>query len=369
MQTELDKIERKILRGQRLDPQDGLHLFETQDISFLGKLADYVRRLRHGKRVTYILNMHLNYSNICVNMCPICGFARTSTQEGAYQMDLKDVFDQVQAGITRTQITELHIVGSVHPELPYQFYIEMIRGLKQQFPQLHLKAFTAVEIEHLSRISGKGIKDVLLELREAGLGSLPGGGADIFAKGVRKVICPKKTSSEDWLNIHRTAHNLGIPSTATMLYGHIESAQDRLDHMLRLRQLQDETGMFMAFVPLAFQSWCTGIKGPSGILDLKVHAIARLMLDNFEHIKAYWVMTGVKMAELLLHYGANDIDGTIVNERIAHMAGATTPSGITESQLRHLIHRAGYTPVRRDSLYNLLLELNQGTEHKHMGML
>jgi len=254
-------------------------------------------------------------------------------------------------------ITEVHIVGGIHPDLPYRYYVEMIREIKKARPEIHIHAFTAVEIAHLANISGQSISDTLCDLREAGLGSLPGGGAEVFSPRIRERLCPKKLSPEGWLEVAGTAHRLGIKSNATMLYGHIESAEERVSHLLALRQTQDETGGFMAFIPLAFHPRNTGLSDLSnttGFNDLKNIAVARLLLDNFPHIKAYWVMIGPKLAQIALNFGADDLDGTIIEEKITHMAGAETAQGMTRAELRRLIHEAGCTPIERDTLYNTI---------------
>jgi aminodeoxyfutalosine synthase len=351
----LGAIEEKVLAGERLDAEDGAALFAADDIHALGRLANLVRERRHGDRTTYVKNMHLNYTNVCVHECTFCGFARKPGQEGGWEMSVADAVAYAErAGLDH--LSEIHIVGGVHPKLPYAYYTDLLAALKRRFPHVHVKAFTAVEIEHLARIGRRPVERVLADLRDAGLDSLPGGGAEVFSRRVWDQICGTKTKPERWLDIHRTAHRMGLRSTCTMLYGHIETAEERVDHMLRLRALQDETGGFTAFIPLAFQAEHTAmahVPEPTAHVDLKVHAAARLLLDNIEHIKAYWIMTGLKMAQLLLSYGCDDLDGTIVEERIVHMAGAESPVGVTEAQLRALILEAGREPVLRDSLYGV----------------
>lgn len=359
MGNDIRDIERKVRKGERLTFEDGVRLFNMDDIFTLGRLANFVREQKNGNNAYYVRNMHLNYTNICIHSCSFCygAYARHLGEEGSYEMSLDEIFAYAER-IKAAQATEIHIVGGIHPKLPYQFYIDMISGLKERFPNIHIKAFTAIEIDHLSRLAKKSIVDTLLDLQNAGLDSMPGGGAEIFAEETRKKICDTKTDSENWLDIHRTAHKLGLHSTSTMLYGHIESIEDRVDHMLRLRELQDETEGFTALIPLAFHPKNTLLEHlpkPTAITDLKVHAVARLLLDNFDHIKAYWIMTGLKMAQVLLIYGVDDIDGTIVKERIVHMAGAETPEGVREIELRRLIVEAGRTPVLRDTMYNPIL--------------
>ncbi len=358
----LRDIEEKVHAGERLTFEDGVRLFRARDLFTVGRLANFVREKKNGRRAYYVRNMHLNYTNVCVFDCHFCSFYRKEGQEGAWEMDLEAVFAYA-AKARFERLNERHIVGGVHPRLPFGYYLEMLRGLKERYPELHLKAFTATEIDHLTKISKKPADRVLVELREAGLDSLPGGGAEIFAPRVWNQICSGKARPERWLEIHRAWHRLGGRSTATMLYGHIETDEERVDHMLRLRALQDETGGFTAFIPLAFQvenNRLSHLSRPTAQTDLRVHAVARLLLDNFDHIKAYWVMTGLKMAQILLSWGADDIDGTIVEERIVHMAGAESPLGVTEEELRALIREAGREPVRRDTLYRPLEPVEAG---------
>jgi aminodeoxyfutalosine synthase len=352
----LRDLERKVLEGERLTFDDGVRLFQTRDLFTLGRLANQVREKKNGNRAFYVKNMHLNYSNVCVFDCKFCSFYRKDGADGAWEMDLDTIFAYA-AKAKFEKLNEIHIVGGVHPKLPWRYYLEMLRGLKERYPELHVKAFTATEIDHFTKISKKPVEQVLTELREAGLDSLPGGGAEVFADRVWNQVCSGKARPERWLEIHRAWHRLGGRSTSTMLYGHIETPEERVDHMLRLRALQDETGGFTAFIPLAFQVENNDLKGigkPTAQTDLKVHAVARLLLDNVDHIKAYWIMTGLKMAQILLSYGADDIDGTILEERIVHMAGAESPLGVSEEEMRSLIREAGRDPIRRDSLYRPL---------------
>ncbi len=311
-----------------------------------------MREKRHGNKATYIVNSHLNYSNLCTLACKFCAFARTRGREGAYELSLPQILEKADRAAA-LGASELHIVGGLHPDLPYAWYLEMLSTLRAKHPAMHLKAFTAVEIRYLADLAKKPIRDVLVELREAGLGSLPGGGAEIFAEKVRKEICGPKDTSAEWLEVHRIAHGLGLRSTATMLYGHIESAADRVDHLMRLRALQDETKGFLAFIPLSFHPEGTRIvvHQASGMEDLRNVAVARLVLDNFDHVKAYWTQTGLRLAQLALHFGADDIDGTVVEETITHMAGGKAPRGMAEEGLRKIIRAAGRNPVRRDTLH------------------
>ncbi len=356
MAGDLADLERKVESGGRLSFDDGVRLFRTRDLFTLGRLANRVRERKNGNRAYYVRNLHLNYTNVCVFDCAFCGFYRKEGAAGAWEMDLDTIFAYA-AKAKFERLNEIHIVGGVHPKLPFRYYLEMLRGLKERYPELHLKAFTATEIDHFTKIAKKGPREVLEELREAGLDSLPGGGAEIFADRVWNRVCSGKARPERWLEIHRAWHGLGGRSTSTMLYGQIETDEERVDHMLRLRALQDETGGFTAFIPLTYQvenNALQGIPRPTAQTDLKVHAVARLLLDNVDHIKAYWIMTGLKMAQILLSYGADDIDGTIVEERIVHMAGADSPLGVSEEELRALIREAGREPVRRDTLYRSL---------------
>jgi aminodeoxyfutalosine synthase len=353
---ELADIEAKVLDGKRLSFDDGVRLFRTRDLFTLGRLANLVRERKNGNVAFYVRNLHLNYSNVCVFDCSFCSFYRREGAEGAWEMDLDAAF--AYAAKSRFErLNEIHIVGGVHPKLPWNYYLELVRGLRERYPDLHIKAFTATEIDHFTKIARKNVEEVLSELREAGLDSLPGGGAEIFAKRVWDRICSGKAKPERWLEVHRTWHRMGGRSTSTMLYGHIETDEERVDHILRLRELQDETRGFTAFIPLAYHVEHNALKGiakPTAQTDLKVHAVARLLLDNVDHLKAYWIMTGLKMAQILLAYGADDIDGTILEERIVHMAGAESPLGVTEEELRALIREAGRDPVRRDTLYRPL---------------
>ncbi len=348
-------IQEKIESGERLCASDGLALFESDDILETGRLANIVRERKNGDRAYYIVNRHINYSNICVNRCRFCAFSRSADEDGAYEMTMEEILHRADDA-HRIGATEIHIVGGLHPELPFEFYLKMLREIRSRYPDIHLQAFTAVEIAHIAEVAGMSVEETLMVLRDAGLGSLPGGGAEVFSPRVRRELCPKKLPGEEWLNVMRTAHRLGIRSNATMLYGHIETPEEKIEHLIKLRELQDETGGFMSFIPLAFHPRNTDIphhSGTTGIEDLKHLAIARLMLDNFDHIKAFWIMLGLKLSQVSLSFGVDDIDGTVVEERITHMAGAETPEGVTEEDLRRLILEAGRTPVQRDTLYEV----------------
>jgi aminodeoxyfutalosine synthase len=347
-------IAARVARGERLSFDDGVWFFRDADLLDLGALANRVREARHGRRAYYVRNLHLNYSNVCVLDCAFCAYGRKRGQPGAYEMALEEVWKKAEV-IPRAGIREVHVVGGLHPDFPFDYYRDLLRGLKARHPGAHLKAFTAVEIDHFCRIAGKPAEAILATLRDAGLDSLPGGGAEIFAERVRGRLCAHKTDGDRWLAIHRAAHRLGIRSTATMLYGHIETIEDRVDHLLRLRALQDETGGFTAFVPLAFLPRRTrlgNLPGPTAQDDVRAIAVARLLLDNVDHVKTYWVMTGVKLAPVCLHVGADDLDGTIVEEKIAHMAGSGGPGGLSRDDLIRLIREAGREPVERDALYH-----------------
>ncbi|MEK6711947.1 MAG: aminofutalosine synthase MqnE [Nitrospinota bacterium] len=352
---ELADIFGKVEAGVHLSREEGLRLDASSDLNAIGHMANLVRERMHGDRTYYNVNSHINYSNICVlwKACKFCAFGKKEGQKDAYEYSLDEIFKMAEElGRGRT---EFHMVGGLHPGLPLGYYLEMIRGIKRIHPQLHLKCFTATEVrwlaDHVAKLS---VEDTLRALVEAGLGSLTGGGAEIFAEPTRSRICKGKHSAEDWLHIHRVAHGMGLRSTCTMLYGHVETGADRVDHMLRLRDLQDETGGFTAFIPLAFHPANTqmaDIPAAGGMMDLKTYAIARLLLDNIAHIKAYWIMVGLAIAQISQRYGVADLDGTVVQEKIYHMAGAQTPQRLGVDDIRRLIVEAGRVPVERDTLY------------------
>jgi aminodeoxyfutalosine synthase len=346
----------KVAAGARLNQEDGCTLFESLDLLGVGHLAQMVRERLHGRQAFYIYNQHINYSNICVNGCKFCAFGRKAGAPGAYEMSLAEIFDKVEAR-GHEPITEIHIVGGCHPDLPFHYYLDMLRGIKARRPEVHLQAFTAVEVAHLAQKAEMSVADTLVALKEAGLGSLPGGGAEVFSPRVRQSLCPEKLSPEGWVEVAQTAHRLDLNTNATMLYGHMESVAERVDHLVRLREAQDETGGFLAFIPLSFHPANTGLSelaGPSAIDDLKTLAVSRLILDNFPHIKAFWIMLGAKLSQISLCFGVDDVDGTVMEERITHMAGAQTPQGLTRAQLRALIREAGCEPVERDTLYRVI---------------
>lgn len=356
IQAGLGDLLEKVTAGQRLDFEDGLRLYNSDNILAIGYLADIVRRRKNGDYAYFIYNQHINYSNICTNLCKFCAFGREKESELAYEMSVAEVKNKVAERI-HEPITEIHMVGGIHPDLPFVYYLDLLRGIKEVRPDVHIQAFTCVEIAHLAELSGQSIENTLTELIEAGLGSLPGGGAEVFSPRIRKLTCEKKISGDRWLDIAKTAHRLGLRTNATMLYGHIETIEERLEHLSALREAQDETNGFLAFIPLAFHPQNTALSELSrttGINDLKNIAVARLYLDNFPHIKAYWVMIGPKLAQIALSFGADDMDGTVKEEVITHMAGADTEQAIGSTTLVKLIKEAGRIPVERDTLYNVI---------------
>jgi aminodeoxyfutalosine synthase len=353
--TGLGDLLEKVRKGERLTVADGLRLYQG-DLLAVGYLANLVRERLNGDNAYFIYNQHINYSNICTNLCKFCAFGKEATSELAYEMTVADIKKKVEERISEP-ITEIHMVGGLHPDLPYSYYLEALRAIKSVRPEVHIQAFTCVEIFHLAELKGASVADTLVELREAGLGSIPGGGAEVFSPRIRARTCEKKLSGEGWLEVAKTAHGLGIKSNATMLYGHIETLEERLEHLDMLRKAQDETGGFMTFIPLAFHPKNTemaDLSRTSGIDDLKNIAVARCFLDNFPHIKAYWVMIGIKLAQVALSFGADDVDGTVKEELITHMAGAETEQAMAKNQLLGIIREAGRMPVERDTLYNVL---------------
>jgi aminodeoxyfutalosine synthase len=347
-------IRDKVEAGRRLSFDDGLWLYEHADLFTLGELANLVRERKNGNVAYYNVNTHLNPTNVCVYRCTFCAFRADLKSPKGYVMSDEQILQRA-AEADRKGATELHIVGGLHHQLPYEWYLNVVRIIKQHHPRLHLKAYTAVEWDWFHRLTGRPTRDLLAEFKEAGLGSLPGGGAEIFHPEVRDRICEHKADTDSWLRIHREAHELGLRSNATMLYGHIEEPRHRIDHLIRLRELQDQTSGFQTFIPLAFHPDNTRLAHlpkPSGLLDLKTMAISRLMLDNFPHVKAYWVMLGIKTAQLALNFGADDLDGTVVHEKIYHDAGSDSPQELSVAEIRRLIEEAGREPVERDTLYH-----------------
>jgi len=350
------RVEDKVEAGQRLTLDDGLALYLEPDLEWVGGLANQVRERAHGTQTTYVVNLHLNYSNLCVGSCLFCAFSRRAGQDGAYELTPDEVVEKVEV-LRGIPGAEVHIVGGLHPTHPYAYYPALLDLVRNCNPDLHLKGFTAVEVDHLANLAGRSVEWVLEDLKAHGLGSMPGGGAEILAERIRQKLYPRKIGPDRWLEIHRTAHHLGIPTSATMLAGHIETPEDRLVHMDRLRHLQDQTGGFLAFIPLRFHPDNTPLAGLPLMGEeetLRNVALGRLMLDNFAHIKAYWVMSGLATAARAQWFGADDLDGTVVQEGITHMAGCRTPAGLTEEHLRATIRQAGRVPVRRDALYRVV---------------
>ncbi len=361
----LEPIAQRVLQGERLSAKDAELLFTSPDLLGVGMMADAVNRAKHGDRVTFAANQHINPTNVCVlrKTCTFCGYARLPKEDGAYRFTIEQVLAEAahaENGITK----EFHIVGGLDMQAGIEYYVEMFRALKGKHPHVHIKALTAVEIAHIARISKMSREDVLITLRDAGLDTLPGGGAETFSAAVRDVIANKKLGGTDYIDVHRTAHRLGIRSNCTMLYGHVETVQDRVEHLGMLRDLQDETGGFLAYIPLAYHPDDNELgvqlkrQGTSstGFDDLRNLAVARLFLDNFDHIKTHWIMVTQELSQTALHFGVNDIEGTVVRERIYHAVGAHTPQGMTLDMLLKLIRGAGKQPAERDSFYNILRE-------------
>src|SRR5579864_846579 len=350
----LKPILEKVEAGARLSYDDGVALYRTSDLLALGYMANLVRERLHGSTTYFNVNRHINPTDVCVASCRLCAFGKRSKDPKAYTMSLDQVWHVAGEGWTEA-VTEFHIVGGLHPELTLDWYCEMLRGLKQRFPQVHLKAFTMVEIGFLAQRAKLSVHDTLVKLRDAGMDSLPGGGAEIFSDRVRRIICDHKITGEQWLETARTAHQLGLHSNCTILYGHIETEEDRVDHLLKLRGLQDETSGFQTFIPLAFHPANTAlghISTTTGFDDIREIAVSRLMLDNIPHIKAYWVMMTPRVAQIALRFGADDLDGTVVEEHIYRDAGGATSGNLRRGELLRLIREAGREPVERDTLYH-----------------
>jgi aminodeoxyfutalosine synthase len=356
----LAPIREKVAAGERLDFEDGLALLESDDLLGLGELADLARRRRGGDdEVYFVQNLYLNQTNVCRVKCKFCAFAVTQKQAEAYTYTAEELVADALRQREATGFTEIHMVGGESPHVDFDYYVEIVRQLHAALPDVHLKLFTASEIHHMTTLSGLSHEDVLRTLREAGLGSLPGGGAEVFADRVRRLVAPGKEHPDVWFHVHRTAHALGIPTHCTMLYGHVETYEERVDHLLRLRDLQDETGGFLAFIPLAFHPENTvferrGWKHTPASDDLKLIAVSRLLLDNVPNVKAYWIMMGLPLAQIALHFGANDVQGTVMREEIFHAAGARTETEQQIGELVRVIQEAGRVPVQRDTLYNEL---------------
>jgi aminodeoxyfutalosine synthase len=350
---QLRLIADKVRDGVRLDAEDGIALYRSSDILTIGYLANIVRERKNGNITYFNVNRHINPTDVCVASCKLCAFGKRAKDPKAYTWSLEEVWHRAGEGWTEA-ITEFHIVGGLHPELTLDWYCEMLRGLKQRFPEVHLKAFTMVEVGFLAQRSKLSIRQTLQKLMDVGVDSLPGGGAEIFSDRVRRIICDHKIDGDQWIDVARTAHKMGLKSNCTMLYGHVETAEDRVDHLLKLRALQDETGGFQTFIPLAFHPENTALEHlpkTSGFDDLKAIAVSRLLLDNIDHIKAYWIMMTPSIAQIAQRFGADDIDGTVVEEKIYHDAGATTSQALRRGDLLRLIREAGREPVERDTLY------------------
>jgi aminodeoxyfutalosine synthase len=355
-ETGLGDILEKIRAGERISAADGLRLYLCPDLLAVGYLANIVRERVNGNNAFFIYNQHINYSNICTNLCKFCAFGKDKNSDLAYEMSVAEVRQKVRERIAEP-ITEIHMVGGIHPDLPYSYYTDVLKVIKEERPDVHIQAFTCVEIAHLADISGLGVAGVLDDLKKSGLGSIPGGGAEVFSPRIRELTCEKKLSGAGWLDVAKTAHRKGLHTNATMLYGHIETLEERLEHLEQLREAQDETGGFLAFIPLAFHPKNTELarlSRTSGVDDLKNIAVARCFLDNFPHIKAYWVMIGQKLCQIALSFGADDVDGTVKEEIITHMAGAETEQAMSRDQLLMLIREAGRIPIERGTLYNVI---------------
>jgi aminodeoxyfutalosine synthase len=349
----LKPIAAKVLAGERLSFEDGLALYGSFDILAVGWLANSVREKLHGDVAYFNVNRHINPTNVCVAACRLCAFGRKKGGEGAYTMALEQAWETAASGYSEA-VTEFHIVGGLHPDLPLEYFLDLVSGLKERFPLVHIKAFTMVEVAFLARRAKLTIPQVLERMKEAGVDSMPGGGAEIFADRVRHIICDHKIDGDEWLETARMVHRAGLKSNATMLYGHIENDEDRVDHLLKLRALQDDTNGFQTFIPLAFHPDNTALAHlprTTGLTDIRQIAVSRLLLDNFPHIKAYWQMMSAKIAQISLRFGSDDIDGTVIEEKIYHDAGATTPQGMRRQELMRLITEAGRVPLERDTLY------------------
>lgn len=358
MTERLKAIEHKVLNGERLTKEEGLALYACNDLAWIGQLADSVRKKVSGDYVYYNVNRHVNLTNMCVSRCKFCAFGCDADSEKAYAMDQQRVRELVANAAKDPDLRNLHIVSGLHPDWPYEYYLDMIKMIKREFPTLHLKGFTGVEITHFAKISGKSIRQVLQELIDAGLEAMPGGGAEILSDKIRQELCPKKATAAQWLEVAKTAHELGIKTNASMLYGHIETLEDRIDHLITLRDLQDETGGFQTFICFPFHPENTELADKIHRTnvwdDLKTMAISRLMLDNIKYIKAYWVMLTLPIAQLALGFGANDIDGTIKEEKIMHAAGAKSSKALEKGTLIDTIKQAGRVPVECDCNFNII---------------
>ncbi len=356
MDSLADAAAGKVRRGERLLLDEALALYDDNNLLLLAALAGAVKERKSGRDVYFNVNRHINLTNICAARCPLCAFGRGPDDPGAYVMDKEEVAAVVRrAAAEAPDLSEVHIVSALHPDKPFAYYLDIVAAVKAALPHVHLKAFTPVEIWHFATISGRPVSEVLAALKAAGLDSLPGGGAEILDDAVRRVICPRKASSAAWTEVVTTAHRLGIPTNATLLYGHVETPRQRLEHLIRLRAIQDDTGGFQAFVAFPFHPENTGLAHLSRVgawEDLKMVALARLVLDNFDHIKAFWMMLTLPVAQLALAFGADDLDGTVAEEKIIHAAGARTGTSLSREEIVALIREAGYVPVERDTFYN-----------------
>jgi aminodeoxyfutalosine synthase len=349
----LEDIAEKVLDNKRLNSDDGYRLFESGNLPVAGFLANFRREHVSGRKAYYIRNQVINYTNICINRCAFCAFHRKKGDRESYTLSLQDIRTKIEDHLNEP-ISEIHVVGGLHPDLPFSYYIDMVHMMKELRPGTVLKMFDVVEIEYFSRISGLSVEHVISQLKEAGIRALPGGGAELFAPRVRKILCPEKIPAEKWLAVTKTAHKMGLKTNATMLYGHVETFRERVDHMAAIRDLQDETQGFINFIPLPYQPRHNRLKGirTDANDDLMVQAVSRLMLDNIAHIKAFWIYLTPPVAQVALNYGSDDIDGTVIEEHVAHEAGAETKSAMTVSELESLITQAGYEPVERDTFFN-----------------
>ena len=344
----------KIKNGGNINKQEALHILHSPFPLEVAFMARYVKLKKSQKKVYYVINKHINYTNICISRCRFCAYSKDAGDRDGYTLSLDEILKDIASAGKR--LREVHIVGGLHPHLRFSYYTSMLENIKKNFPYVQIKAFTAVEIAHFANLYGMTFKQVLEELRNAGLDSMPGGGAEIFSERVRKKLFPRKIGYEQWSEIHRIAHSMNIPTNATMLFGHIETEEEVVEHLFKLRDLQDETGGFLCFIPLPFHPWNTifegKIKKATALKELKIIALSRIILNNFPHIKAYWIMLSPQVSQIALNFGADDMDGTICEERITHAAGAITPSGLKENTIRNLIKKSGFVPMERDALYH-----------------
>ena len=352
--NELNRIRDKVESGEKIDFDDAKVILESENLLEIGEIARSIKIKKTGKKVYFVFNKHINYTNLCVSKCKFCAFYRNGDEPDAYTMEINQIIDEISN--MPKGIKEVHIVGGLHPTKPFSYYIDMVRAIKVSFPYVNVKAFTAVEIDYFSKISGLSYEEVLTELKKAGLDSMPGGGAEVFSDRVRKKLYPNKIGFDKWSLVHAIAHRLEISTNATLLFGHIETDDEIIDHLFKLRKLQDEHPGFLCFIPLSFHPANTPLEGKiekvDAVRELKILALSRIILDNFPHIKAYWVMLSPKVGQIGLHFGADDIDGTIGQERVTHAAGAKSPLGLAKEYMVNMIKNTGFTPVERDALYN-----------------